>query len=62
MTEGSDCPQQKAQFATRRAAVEAARAASRAYQGRLGAFRCALCDCYHIGNPRAQGSKARARR
>lgn len=59
--EGSDCVTGKVQFATRDAAQAAARSLRKRHHYPPAPFRCALCDCWHIGNRRGGASKARTR-
>jgi hypothetical protein len=59
---GSDCPTRKRQFATKRDAIELA-SSLRDRRGRsANAYRCAWCDCYHVGNKGGDTSKGRRRR
>ncbi len=60
---GSDCVTGKRQFANREVAQQTAKALSRRSPGlRPSAFRCSWCECWHVGNRRAEGSKHRSRR
>jgi hypothetical protein len=59
--EGSDCPTGKRQYATRRAASEAASGLRHARGWHTYAYKCDWCECYHIGNRRAWNSKGRQR-
>jgi hypothetical protein len=59
---GSDCPTGKIQYATRETASGSAHIL-RAHRGGTAApFRCAWCECWHVGNRRADSSKGRQRR
>lgn len=50
--EGSDCVTGKAQYVSKSAAQAHIRGvrAQRKDGARLNAFRCAFCECYHVGN------------
>jgi hypothetical protein len=59
---GSDCPTGKAQFVSKEVADGSAKAGRVRGWHSLYAYRCQLCQCWHVGNRRAFSSKSRGRR
>jgi hypothetical protein len=62
MVEGSDCLTGKRQFATKRDAIQSASSLRRKQHGTPNAFRCAWCECWHVGNKGGDTSKGRNRK
>ena len=62
LVNGSDCPSGKQQYATKEHARQAA-GAGQVRGWATNAYRCLMCECWHIGNRRGNESrKSRHRR